>query len=102
MKGYRFKNALISFVISAFFVFIAKKIYLDYTWFLIIYIYIVSLLLGHLTVNTVKPEKKVKVPVKYDNFDKFVATPIVGACEFALYGFIVFVLDMFFNFLPTF
>ena len=100
MKGYRFRNAVVSFLLSMFFVVIARKIYLDYSWFLIIYIYVVSLLIGHLTTNTIKPEEEIEVPNKLEFVDKFVAIPIVGACEFALYGFLIWILDIFFKFLP--
>ena len=100
MKGYRFKNAIVSFLLSLFFLYIARKIYLDFGWFLIIYFYVVFLLMGHITVNTIKPEEEVKVPEKHENFDKFFVIPIVGAIEFAIYGVLVFGLNIFFNFLP--
>lgn len=98
MKGYNLKNAALSFLLSLFFYFIARKIYLDYGLFLIIYIYVVSLLMGHITTNTVKPEKEVEVPEKLEFFDKFVVIPIVGAVEFAIYGSIIWILDIFTNF----
>jgi hypothetical protein len=101
MKGYGLKNAIISFLLSLFFLYIARKIYLDYSWFLIIYIYVVGLLMGHTTTNTVKPEKEVEVPEKLETIDKFLIIPMVGGIEFATYGFIIFILDIFFNFLPT-
>ena len=101
MKGYQLKNGAVSLLLSLFFLYIAKKIYLDYGWFLIIYIYVVCLLMGHITTNTIKPEKEIKVAEKFDFADKFVAIPIVGACEFALYGGMIWVADVFFNFLPT-
>ena len=101
MKGYQLKNGAVSLLLSLFFLYIAKKIYLDYGWFLIIYIYVVCLLMGHITTNTIKPEKEIKVAEKFEFADKFVAIPIVGACEFALYGGIIWVADIFFNFLLT-
>lgn len=101
MKGYKFKNSIVSFLLTVFFLYIARKIYLDFGWFLIIYFYVVFLLMGHITVNTIKPEKEVNVPEKLENFDKFFVTPIVGACEFALYGALIWILDIFFNFLPS-
>lgn len=101
LKGYKFKNAVVSFLLTIFFAYIARElINLGYGWSLVIYLYVVSLLMGHITVNTIKPEKKVKVPEKLENFDKFFVIPIVGACEFALYGVLVWILDIFFNFLP--
>ena len=101
MKGYRLKNAMVSFLLSLFFLYIARKIYLDLSWFLIIYFYVIFLLMGHITVNTIKPEEEVKVPEKHENFDKFFAIPIVGAIEFAIYGSLVWIIDIFFNFLPS-
>ncbi len=95
MKGYGIKNAILSFLLSLFFYYIAKKIYLDYGWFLIIYVYVVSLLIGHITTNTVKPEKKIKTSARLEFADKFVAIPLVGLFEFALYGLIIFILDKF-------
>ena len=95
MKGYGIKNAILSFLLLLFFYFIARKIYLDYGWFLIIYIYVVSLLIGHVTTNTVKPEKEIKTPAKLEFADKFVAIPLVGAVEFGIYGFIIFIIDAF-------
>jgi len=100
MKGYQLKNGLVSLLLSLFFLYIARKMYLDYTWFLIIYMYVVCLLMGHITTNTIKPEKEIKVAEKFEFADKFVAIPIVGACEFALYGGMIWVADIFFNFLP--
>ena len=100
MKGYRLKNAIISFLLSFFFLYIARKIYLDFGWFLIIYFYVVFLLMGHITENTIKPEKEIDVPDKLENFDKFFVIPIVGACEFAVYGIIIWILNIYLNFLP--
>ena len=57
--------------------------------------------MGHTTTNTVKPEKEVEVPEKLETIDKFLIIPMVGGIEFATYGFIIFILDIFFNFLPT-
>ena len=96
MKGYKIKNAIISFLLSLFFYYIAKKLYLNIGWFLIIYIYVVSLLIGHITTNTVKPEKEVVVPERLEFFDKFIAIPLVGACEFGLYGLLIWIIDKFF------
>jgi hypothetical protein len=56
--------------------------------------------MGHITTNTIKPEKEIKVAEKLEFADKFVAIPIVGACEFAVYGGMIWVADIFFNFLP--
>ena len=64
MKGYQLKNGVVSLLLSLFFLYIARKMYLDYTWFLIIYMYVVCLLMGHITANTIKPEKEIKVAEK--------------------------------------
>ena len=98
MKGYGIKNGILSFLLSLFFYFIARKIYYDYTWFLIIYFYVVGLLMGHITTNTVKPEKEIITPKRLEFADNFVAIPLVGIIEFAVYGLIIWVLDIFFNF----
>ena len=37
----------------------------------------------------------------FESFDKFFAIPIVGAIEFAIYGSLVWIIDIFFNFLPS-
>ena len=98
MKGYRIKNAFISSLLSLFFYVIAREIVLDYNWFLIIYIYIVGLLIGHITINTIKPEVEIKTPERLETVDKFVAIPLIGMTEFAIYGGIIWVLDIFFKF----
>ena len=53
-------------------------------------------------VDTMLDDKRLTgVAYVLENFDKFFVIPIVGACEFALYGALVWILDIFFNFLPT-
>ena len=60
-------------------------------------------LLTCLTVSTLllsscswKPEKEVVVPERLEFFDKFIAIPLVGACEFGLYGLLIWIIDKFF------
>ena len=98
MKRYGLKNVIISSFLSLFFYVIAREIVLDYNWFLIIYIYIVSLLIGHITINTIKPEVEIKTPEPLETVDKFVAIPLIGMTEWAIYGGIIWILDIFFQF----
>ena len=95
MKGYGIKNGILSLLLSLFFYFIAKKIYSDYTWFLILYFYVVGLLIGHITTNTVKPEKEINTPKKLEFADNFLVIPLVGIIEFAVYGSIIWIIDLF-------
>ena len=83
-----------NFLLTLFFIFVSKKLEIQFNFFGIIYWYAASLLMGHFAVSTTKGKKK-----EYKGsffFDKFVAIALVGAVNIVTFGIPILIIDYFF------
>ena len=95
LKDYGYSNIIWSFLLSLFFILIARKIELQINIFGVIYIYVSCLCIGHYLVYNVKPGFEFKSAKGAS--DTFIVIPIVGAVTLATWGLIIWVLDIFFG-----
>jgi|TARA_B100000959_G_scaffold236556_1_gene255416 hypothetical protein len=97
IKRYGYINHISSFLLTLFFIFVAKKIELQISLFGFIYWYVASLLMGHYAAHNVKPTKKWKY--KKGKNDTFVALPLAGLINILTYGILILIFNYFFNIL---
>lgn len=84
-------------LLTIFFIFVSKKIGIQFDLFGFIYWYVASLLVGHYSAHNIKPTKKFKY-IKGKN-DTFVALPVVGIINILTYGIPILIIDYFYKFL---
>ena len=97
IKSYGYVNHLMVIIFVLFFLFVAKKINLQFNFFGVIYWYVACLLTGHFAANNVKPTKKWKY--KKGKNDTFIALPLVGGINILTYGIPIYLIDYFFKIL---
>jgi hypothetical protein len=94
IKSYGYLNHLMCILFVLFFLFVSKKMNLQFNLFGVIYWYVACLLTGHYAANNVKPTKKWKY--KKSKNDTFIALPIVGGVNILTYGIPIYLIDHFF------
>tara|TARA_Y100000590_G_C15132489_1_gene793029 strand:- start:66 stop:410 length:345 start_codon:yes stop_codon:yes gene_type:complete len=95
LKNWGVGNIIWTFLLSLFFLLVARKINLQMNFFGVIYIYITCLCIGHYLIYNVKPGYEWKF--KKSKMDTFLAIPVVGAITFAFWAIIITIIDIFFN-----
>ena len=99
MKQYGYLNHLVSLFFTIFYLYVSKKLQLEFSLFACIYWYVACLMMGHFAVHNVGQYKGKKWKYKKTKSDTYFAIPFAGGVNLITYGVPIMVLDYFFKFL---